>query len=260
MVYLIVLAVTIGYFYNQGRRGQSEYGRVTLRPAFGTSKVRGYLEKYFSFYKSLPPKSKKTFEKRVAYFISCKDFVPREMSEVSWEMKALISASAIQLTFGFPRVHLSYFRYILVYPEQFFSEANQQFHQGEVNPQAKTIVLGWKHFVEGYLENDGRNLGLHEMAHALRLENRVMNHEYIFLNENVLNSWEEQATKAMQEIKNGTEDFFRDYGAADREEFFAVAVENFFERPVAFSEKHPNLYATLSDLLRQDPRLLVQKT
>lgn len=259
MLYLVLLATIISYFYNQGRKGQAEYGGFTLRPTFGTSKVKGYLEKYFPFYQALPPKSKKIFEKRVAYFISCKEFVPRKMSEVSWEMKALISASAIQLTFGFPRVNLSYFKYILVYPEQFFNTANQQFHKGEVNPQAKTIVIGWKHFVEGYLEKDGRNLGLHEMAHALRLENRVMNHEYNFLDEDVLHSWEMQATAAIQEIKNGTEDFFREYGATDREEFFAVAVENFFERPVKFSEKHPNLYATLCNLLRQDPKLLITK-
>ncbi len=256
MVYLVLLVVIISYFYNQGRKGQIEYGSFTLKPVFGTSKVKEYLEKYFTFYQSLPPKSKKIFEKRVAYFISCKEFVPREMSEVSWEMKALISAAAIQLTFGFPRVHLSYFRYILVYPEQFFSSANQQFHKGEVNPQAKTIVLGWKHFVEGYLEDEGRNLGLHEMAHALRLENRVMNHEYNFLDEETLHSWEMQATHAMKEIANGSEDFFRDYGATDREEFFAVAVENFFERPVEFSVKHPKLYSTLCNLLRQDPKLL----
>lgn len=180
------------------------------------------------------------------------------MSEVSWEMKALISASAIQLTFGFPRVHLSYFQYILVYPEQFFSNVNQQFHKGEVNPQTKTIVLGWKHFVEGYLKNDGRNLGLHEMAHALRLENRVMNHEYNFLDEEVLNRWEIQATQAMKEITQGTESFFRPYGATNREEFFSVAVENFFERPIEFSEKHPKLYTTLCDLLRQNPKLLLK--
>ena len=188
--------------------------------------------------------------------MSSKQFVAREMSHVTDEMKVLISASAIQLTFGFPRVHLSYFKYILVYPEQFYSSSSQQFHKGEVNPQAKTIVLGWKHFVEGYLESDGRNLGLHEMAHALRLENRVMNHEYNFLDEHVLHSWEMQATRAMKEINAGTEDFFRAYGATNREEFFAVAVENFFERPTEFSEKHPKLYDTLCNLLRQDPKLL----
>ena len=188
--------------------------------------------------------------------MSTKKFIPRQMEQVTWEMKVLISASAIQLTFGFPKVNLSFFKYILIFPETFFSQANQQLHKGEVNPKAKTIALSWKDFVEGYLKTDGRNLGLHEMAHALRLENRVMNKEYDFLNPKILDEWEKRAKLTMMEINSGAETFFRKYGGVNNEEFFAVAVENFFERPVEFKEKHPLTYSTLSNLLRQDPVLL----
>lgn len=228
-----------------------------MYPAFYLrQKHKNFLAKNFSFYQKLPQTSKKIFEKRVAYFISSKKFIPRQMERVTWEMKVLISASAIQLTFGFPQVNLSFFRHILVYPETFFSKANQQHHRGEVNPKAKAIVLSWKYFLEGYLREDGRNLGLHEMAHALRLENRVMNHEYDFLDKEILNEWEEHASKTMEEIRNGSETFFREYGAVNNEEFFAVAVEVFFEKPAAFKEKHPLTYKTLCNLLRQDPILL----
>lgn len=215
-----------------------------------------FLEQNFIFYQKLPHKSKKIFEKRVAYFKSGKKWVPRQMERVTWEMKVLISASAIQLTFGFPKVHLSFFRHILVYPDTFFSNANQQHHKGEVNPRAKAIVLSWKHFLEGYLKEDGRNLGLHEMAHALRLENRVMNNEYDFLDREILHEWEIHASRTMEEIKNGSETFFREYGAVNNEEFFAVAVEVFFEKSIEFKEKHPLTYQTLCKLLKQDPVLL----
>lgn len=229
----------------------------SLYPAFYLSaKHKAFLAKNFEFYQKLPPKSKQVFERRVAFFISSKKFIPREMDHVTWEMKVLISASAIQLTFGFPKVHLSWFRYILVYPNTFFSRSNQQHHKGEVNPKAKTIVLSWKYFVEGYLKPDGRNLGLHEMAHALRLENRIMNEEYNFLEHVILEEWEVQARLTMNEIVNGTESFFRKYGSVNNEEFFAVAVENFFERPLEFKERHPKTYLTLSQLLKQDPVLL----
>lgn len=182
--------------------------------------------------------------------------MPRQMDHVTWEMKVLISASAIQLTFGFPKVHLSFFRHILIYPDSFYSNANQQHHRGEVNPKAKAIVLSWKHFVEGYLKEDGRNLGLHEMAHALRLENQVMNQEYDFLDKELLREWEEHAHNTMDEINSGKETFFREYGGVNNEEFFAVAVENYFERPIDFKEKHLLTYQTLCKLLRQDPVLL----
>ena len=229
----------------------------SLFPAFFLSaKHKDFLVQNFVYYQKLPPKSKQIFERRLALFISSKKFIPRQMNHVTWEMKVLISASAIQLTFGFPKVNLSWFRYILIFPETFYSQANKQHHKGEVNPKAKTIVLSWKYFVEGYLKPDGRNLGLHEMAHALRLENRIMNEEYNFLNHEVLEEWEARARRTMEEIKNGSETFFREYGSTNNEEFFAVAVENFFERPVEFYSKHPKTYQTLCRLLRQDPVLL----
>lgn len=229
----------------------------SLFPAFFLSaKHKDFLVKNFEYYQKLPPKSKQIFERRLALFISSKKFIPRQMNHVTWEMKVLISASAIQLTFGFPKVNLSWFRYILIFPETFYSPANKRHHKGEVNPKAKSIVLSWKYFVEGYLKPDGRNLGLHEMAHALRLENRIMNEEYNFLNHEVLQEWEVRAKRTMEEIKNGTETFFRKYGSTNSEEFFAVAVENFFERPTEFSSKHPKTYLTLCRLLKQDPVLL----
>lgn len=221
-----------------------------------TSEHLAFLEQNFTFYQKLPPKSKVIFEKRVAYFKSGKKFIPRQMEKVTWEMKILISACAIQLTFGFPRVHLTYFRHILIYPNTFFSQRNQQHHRGEVNPKAKAIVLSWTYFLEGYLKADGRNLGLHEMAHALRLENRIMNEEYDFLDKETLSQWERIAKTTIKEINEGSEHFFRAYGGVNSEEFFAVAVENFFERPQAFYDHHPQTYRTLCRLLRQDTLLL----
>ncbi len=252
MEYLLLLLIpfiarAISRFHQTGR----------AFPAFVLSqKHREFLLQNFEFYKKLPPKSKHIFDKRVASFISSKKFIPRRMQKVTWEMKVLISASAIQLTFGFPKVNLSFFRHILIYPDTFYSHANQQHHKGEVNPGAKAIVLSWKHFVEGYLQPDGRNLGLHEMAHALRLENQVMNGEYDFLDQRLLAEWENHAIRTMEEIKTGEETFFRNYGAVNNEEFFAIAVENFFERPVEFKDKHPMTYSTLCKLLRQDPTIL----
>ena len=226
-------------------------------PAFFLSKAhKEYLNKNFSFYQLLPQKSKEIFSKKVARFMSSKRFIPRDIPAVTPEMKLLISASAIQLTFGFPRVNLSYFQNILVYPDAYYSPINGVHHRGEVNPRFKAIVLSWRYFLEGYLQKDGRNLGLHEMAHALRIENKVKNEEYNFLDPVILQEWELRAKHTMIEIAEGREDFFREYGATNNEEFFAVAVENYFERPILFREKHPLTYQTLCRLLRQDPASL----
>ena len=253
LIGLILIITFIGYhsvpFYRN-------YGRVPLRPVKLKRSEVQFLKKYFTYYQNLQPRAQFKFEQRVANFMYAKEFVPREMIAVSWEMKLLISASAIQMTFGFPNVNLSYFRYIVVFPGKFLSGTTGSFHLGEVNPRVKSIAVSWKHFVEGYLKKDGRNLGLHETAHALRLENRIQNHEYNFLANEVLHEWESKATLTMKQIKNGSETFFRSYGATNREEFFAVAVENFFERPIEFQEKHPLTFSVLCRLLNQNPNTL----
>ncbi len=263
MILIIILFGVIGflilgifydviyYFFLEAKSQLSPY-------FFNETHVR-YLEKHFVYYKKLPPRSKKIFIHKVARFMSSKDFIPRQMQSVTDEMKVLISASAAQLTFGFRGIVFPYFYKIFVFPESFYNHQNKAYHKGEVNPKMKAIALSWKDFVEGYLQEDGRNLGLHEMAHALRLENRIMNSEYGFLDDTVLKKWENHARRTMIEIKNGEETFFRKYGGVNNEEFFAVAVENFFERPVEFNEKHPMTYSTLCKLLHQDP-LLLEKT
>ncbi len=177
---------------------------------------------------------------------------------VTEEMQVLIAASSVQLTFGLPDITLAHFENIIVYPDQFFSQAGRREHKGEVNPRAKAIVLSWKHFAEGYASKEGVNLGLHEMAHALQLENIVMNSEYDFLDEDHIKRWQKLAGIEIEKVRNGETAFFRAYAGTDHAEFFAVAVENFFERPQEFKANHEGVYNALSDLLNQDPLLLVE--
>ena len=59
------------------------------------------LEQQFKFYNKLTPKHKIYFEHRVASFIIDKHFIGRDNLHVTEEMKVLISATAVMLTFGF---------------------------------------------------------------------------------------------------------------------------------------------------------------
>ncbi|MEQ9374543.1 MAG: zinc-dependent peptidase [Imperialibacter sp.] len=221
-------------------------------------RVRPHIEKHFDYYRRLPPVYKIEFENKLIEFIDRKDFTPRQMQSVTEEMKVLISAAATQLTFGLPDIYLENFSRILVYPDDYYSTIFKRYHRGEVNLGGGIIVLSWKGFVSGYADGtDGLNLGLHEMAHALKLENGIFNEEYNFFDEGVLQEWTTIARNTIAEIREGTETFFRSYGGVSIDEFFAVAIENFFERPIDFQLEHPRLYKFTVLLLRQDPiRLL----
>ena len=106
-----------------------------------------------------------------------------------------------------------------------------------------------------FIPTDAINLGLHEMAHALRLENVIRSEEYQFFDEALVEKFDAQARHLCQ-VVNWSETFFRPYACANEHEFFSVAVENFFERPHEFKASMPDLYTIMQGLLNQDPSLL----
>ncbi|MEJ2005060.1 MAG: zinc-dependent peptidase [Cyclobacteriaceae bacterium] len=221
--------------------------RKPLRPEY-----KYVLTSYFGYYNRLRKEDKLLFERRVQYFIDTKKFISRSSTlPLSNEMIVLISACAIQLTFGFPGIYFRHFYRILIYPDDYYSRITRKYHQGEVN-RAGIIVLSWKNFLQGYAEKgDGRNLGLHEMAHAMLLENQITNNEYEFLSKTHLNHWYGLAENEMDKIRSGNS-IFRKYGASNIHEFFAVAVEVYFEQPRELLSSHPDLYYSLASLLNQD--------
>lgn len=231
---------------------------MTSRPL--QEKYKQYLQAHNGYYQRLPAESKKRFEKKVRYFISNKRFIPRNITEVTDEMKALISASAVQLTFGLPDVTLFHFDKIVVYPNNYYSVINRQHHKGEVNPRFKAIVVSWHAFVEGYADpHDGINLGLHEMAHALKLENIIQNGEQHFFDLDEYTKWIELAGVEIKRIREGKDSIFRKYASVDEDEFFAVCMEVYFEQPHELFAYNTELYKTLSNLLHQDTIQLYDK-
>lgn len=209
---------------------------------------KNVLQKYNQYYNRLSKSDQLIFERRLKAFVYQKTFVPREMEEVTDEMKILISASAIQLTFGLDFSGFTHFRKILVYPNSYYSEISKKYHNGEVNPKMRLIIVSWRHFVSGYMKpDDGRNLGLHEMAHAIKLEDRVKP----LIRLRAWREWYFYAEQHMHSPERGK--LFREYAFTNYHEFFAVAVENFFERPQDFKKLKPELYDVLVYLLRQDP-------
>ncbi len=220
-----------------------------LRPEYKES-----LAKYFRFYRFLEGKEKERFEKRVQKFIDSKKFIPRKgIEEVTVDMKALIAATAIQITLGFPGIYFKHFWRILIYEDDYYSTITKKYHLGEVNLKG-IIVLSWNNFLKGFIEHDdGRNLGYHEMAHALRLEDAVMNREYLFLNPYRLRKVDYLAGLEIKKMKKEGAGFLRKYAATNLHEFFAVLVENFFERPNELKEYNPKIYQAMCDLLKQDP-------
>jgi hypothetical protein len=118
----------------------------------------------------------------------------------------------------------------------------------------RVIVFSWRAVMDGLdRETDGLNLLLHEFAHALWLEHQFIGQASGILDPRWVSAFEELAEREIQEVEDNEHHFFRKYAFSNKEEFFAVAVENFFERSYLFRKQFPDLYVVLSNLLKQNP-------
>ncbi len=225
-------------------------------PTLG-EREKALLSRYATQYQRLSPKARRIFERKVAHFVVDKTWVGAGVS-VALEMKVMISACAAQLLQGFPDVELKHFDRIVVYPHAYRSHRSGRLHQGEVRPVVGLIIISWDDFLHGYAHSrDAHNVGLHEMAHALWFENTIINGEDHFLRPDLMERWKQLAAAEMDRIRAGEDRFMRAYAGTNQAEFFAVAVEYFFEQPVEFQKATPEIYACLAAMLKQDPAHII---
>jgi MtfA peptidase len=211
-----------------------------------------FLNHKYIFYTSLPWSLKLKFLRLARDQYEYFEFVSRDKIKLTRAMKAIISCAAAQLILFLPKKSLSYFKRIIVYPDYYNSVITHRRHKGEVNPGLRVIVFSWRGITEGLkYQDDGINLLLHEFAHALWLEHKIT--DYVTFNEEVVEQVEKYAEKEMANLAANEQHFFRKYAFNNMEEFFAVAVENFFERPGLFQQAQPELYVILAKLFKQDP-------
>lgn len=209
------------------------------------------LSTYYSFYRTLQPEKKKVFIQRVKEFIEAREFAGRKGMEVTKEMKIIIAAVAVQVTFGFRNFLMENFRTIIVYPDEYLSNATQQMHKGETNAYG-VIVFSWKDFIFGLQHaTDNLNLGFHEFGHVLLMSERAYKNNPGFLF--YYKYWREHSNDAAIRRKIDDNHLFRKYANENEHEFFAIALENFFETPERFQKELPELYKTLTLMLNQDP-------
>jgi len=215
-------------------------------------KINQILTNDFSYYQGLPEHLKEDFIYRTYQFMRLRQWISSASPVVELQRKVLISASAIQLTFGLKNFSFGRFRTILVHNDAYYNRLTKQYHRGEVNPKG-LIVLSWKYFEKGYSNGrDKINLGLHEMAHALNLA-IVLSDGRQYQLHRLMEKFELSAFEEITKIRTGENSFFRTYGSTNTKEFFSVAVEHFFEAPEEFNQKLPELYMELCQLLNQDP-------
>jgi MtfA peptidase len=216
-----------------------------------TPKQQSILRLQFSFYNKLSSKQQLYFEHRVCSFITDKTFIGREGLILSDEVKILIAATAVMLTFGFRDFYIGLIDKIFVYPNAFYSKASQEYHKGEFNPKLKALVLSWTDFKQGYnVGDDNLNLGIHEFTHAIHLNSMKEKDVSSTIFRDSFNELTNLLTSNdLLRKKLITSRYFRAYAFTNQFEFVAVLVEYFIETPEEFKNQFPKIYNKVKQML-----------
>lgn len=185
------------------------------------------------------------------------------------EIRVTIAAQASLLLLHrdadyFPRVTS-----ILVYPTAYIArgernigggiwEEGEEERLGHTQQQLGAVVLAWDAALHGARnDGDGQNVVLHEFAHQLDFENNVTDGTPILSDPAQYASWARVLGLEFERLRRAKPPdeapFLDEYGAQNPAEFFAVATEFFFERPVELRARHRELYDELRAFYRQDP-------
>lgn len=203
------------------------------------------------WFDQMTPKQKAKFRLRFNDFLRTTKFIFKPGVPVDKQIliKKIIASGGARLAFQLSRKAFDQYDRIIIYAHSYYSTINHNYHKGEVNPGVGFIVFSFQAIMEGYERKEGTNLVYHELAHALWLEHKLF--DYDIFKDKDLDHFEQLAKKELQ-LATEEQHFFRDYGYTNLAEFFAVAVENFFERPKEFKIALPDLYASLAKLFKQD--------
>ena len=237
----IVPVTTPDYYYYSGQY-------INLNDA----DITPILQKYFTYYNSLSDTLKQRFTERVNQFMHSKTFrLPKD--ETFKEIPVLLSAAAVQLTFGLDDFLLPWFKNIYINSTEYFANDPHALRILAGNVEEETITIAWSHFLSGINNcEDGCNVGLHELAHALY-------YEYVVVENGNNKTFIQRFNLVMQEIDvaynegRNKQTLFTDYAFKNTQEFWAESIEIFFEKPASMQDEFPGLFYAIKTLLQQDP-------
>jgi Mlc titration factor MtfA (ptsG expression regulator) len=230
--------------------GKPLYIHLYFNPKKIAPETAYVLRQKFQFYNKLSDKEKVYFHHRIASFNEEYELISREDFAITTEVKTLVAATYVMLTFGMRRYLIDSFDKIILYPNEYYSNPNQEYHKGEFNPVLKAVVFSWEDFIGGYeIDNDNLNLGIHEFTHVVH-HHSMRNNDASSLN---FRKHYQQLYKEVNHPPNRERlihsDYFRVYAYTNPYEFISVIVEHYFETPQLFKKEFPELFENVSLML-----------
>lgn len=229
---------------------------------------RQILKRRMPYFRRMPPDLQLQLKKHIQVFLAEKIFVGCDGVVVTDEMRVTIAAQACLLLLNRKTDYYPQLSQILIYPSAFIVNKPQADASGLVTEQRRVlsgeswqqgqVILSWQDtLADAEVDDDGRNVVIHEFAHQLDQENGPANGAPILARSEHYQSWSATMQREFQRLQqmtaHGVASLLNPYGATNPAEFFAVVSEVFFERPHELAAQHPALYGELSRYYRLDP-------
>lgn len=226
----------------------------TAQEAF-PAQWRQWLEEHVPFYAHQDALDRRRFERDMQFVLAEQRFEAVGDVDVDEEVRLSVAAGAALLLHGRPDWDWPTQRTVLIYPDRFddtYHKSDAAHFDGMIHPQGPIILS--KRAIERSWSNahDGDNVVLHELAHAFDNLRSGAAGMPSFLNPKSATSWRAIVQEEMEQARQGSS-LLRPYAGSSPGELFAVAVENFFERPEQLRGRHPDLYKALSAFFNLDP-------
>lgn len=211
------------------------------------------LEKEFPYYGKLSEDSKRLFLEKLNYFYHGKNFIPKRGFKIDEKIKILICASAAQLTLGLPLLKLAHFGRIWVFRKSSYQRRLEQRTYSDIQNEEGRMFFSWEQVQSGFDDpTDGYNAALHKLAEALLFEDGKLNEEHDFLDKKYLRELFQLFHSEKTFLRSGNHTFLDKTAGKNFEDFFAVSIESYFERPLLLKKHMPDLYSAMSGILNQD--------
>jgi Mlc titration factor MtfA (ptsG expression regulator) len=211
------------------------------------------------FYRDLNIGKKRQFDKRVEHFLGTVK-ITGVKTEVEDLDRVLIAASAVIPIFNFADWEYVNLNEVLLYPDSFNHDFDQQGEDRTVLGMVGTgalnnvMILSQFELRQAFTNLTGKsNTAIHEFIHLIdKTDGSIDGIPSVILDKKYIMPWLQLMRRKIEEIRNDESDI-NPYGATNESEFFAVVSEYFFERPDLLQEKHPDLYEILMKIFRHQP-------
>jgi Mlc titration factor MtfA (ptsG expression regulator) len=222
----------------------------------------------FPLYSRLPAEDRLELQGHIHVFLEEKRFEGCNQLEITDEIRVTIAAQACLLLLHRETDYFPEMTSIFVYPTLFYADVEEEDEFGIVSEYEEDrsgeswdygpVVLSWEDALVGAKGAEGGyNSVIHEFVHQIDLENGAPDGVPRLASREQYQSWERAMGEAFQQFEHkleaGCNTIIDEYGAEGPDEFFAVAVEHFFQTPLELRSEYPRLYDTLKAYFDQDP-------